>query len=123
MASYIQDPTAGPRITHEVYRYEPGEAAVQFDAVIDATQKCPNDKRGKSKLEAGGLAFPNVGDETAATRITVTDQFGNVSIVDRVRWYRGDIMMVVGYFGFSPDLNMLRKYVRKADAKLQELYA
>lgn len=120
-ATFSADPTSVTQVDHAVYRYETGEAAERFDALLESVNKCQKFEKDGTKVKVQALSYENVGDESIATRYVAKTEIGLTAIQDRVRWRRGDLSVVIGYTSFSPNLIELEKWVEKADRKLVAL--
>jgi hypothetical protein len=120
-AGFTADPSYGPIIAHAIFRHESGEAEVRMNQILEAEEACSKGREGKFMITVEGLAFGKVGEASAASRTIRKDQY-SVQISDSVQWVRGDIRVSVQYSSLgSPNILELKKYVRKADAKIVEL--
>ena len=113
-------------VSNIVSRYRPGEAQSLLEALKSLYESCPQwtqqDGSTSLTLRAAALAFPKLGDQTFAIRLTATSG-ALTAQSDQVTVRRGDVLTTVTYAvaglgSLSADPELTERLVRRADERL-----
>lgn len=124
----FQQSEIGPFVEQTVYAFPQGEATQAMAEALAASESCSewtetNEDGTQTTWRASLMAFPDVGDETLALRVSAEAPILGTLTMDLVYVRRGDLVTGVAHstWGFAVDSEQTEAFVRRADEKLAGL--